>query len=86
MASVVAPMWFFYRKPRATRWISAWLRKARFNVFLWHIEEQRWILLSGRALSKKDAIEFFERFERISEAVPILWPVGVEFPGVHSLE
>lgn len=83
MASVVSRSRFSYRKRLLIRWILGWFnRPTMYDVFLWHIADKRWLRLSGPAMTKEDSIEFLDRFERIGEAVPVVWPVGVAFPGV----
>ena len=46
-------------------------REAKYDVWLWHIEQRRWIRLGGQPLKKLDSAEFFVRFER-RDAVPVL--------------
>jgi hypothetical protein len=51
----------------------------RYDVWLWRVDDQRWIRLNGRPLKKGEGAEFFLRFNR-PDAVPVFWPVGVQLP------
>jgi hypothetical protein len=52
---------------------------AKFDVWLWHIEDRKWIRIGGKPMKKLDSAEFFVRFNR-ADAVPVFWPVGVALP------
>lgn len=52
---------------------------AKYDVWLWHIEECRWIRIGGKPLRKPESAEFFLRFDN-PKAVPVFWPVGTALP------